>query len=86
MTKYKGNIILDKTTCVRKTAKNQIEIPTLRKTYILIETDLKKYSAPPQPVQGSFKGKAMSEKQEKAKDFRNPSIDEWNAAIEKVVK
>jgi len=28
----------------------------------------------------------MSEKQEKAKDFRNPSIDEWNAAIEKVVK
>lgn len=57
MVKYKGNIILDKTTKVLKTAKHQIEIPTLKKTYILIETDLKKYSAPPPPRNGSsFKG------------------------------
>ena len=45
MTKYKGNIILDKTTKVLKTAKNQIEIPTLKKTFVLIEADQKRMNA-----------------------------------------
>ena len=65
MTAYKGNIILDKSTRVLKTAKNQIEIPTLKKTYILIAADLKKYAEPA--------GKAG----QAPKEYRNPSLDEW---------
>ena len=37
--KYKGKITLSKGTKVLKTAKNQIEIPTKNKTYVLLTLD-----------------------------------------------
>ena len=39
--KYKGKITLGKNTRILKTAKNQIEVPTVDKSYILIEMDKK---------------------------------------------
>ena len=44
MNKYKGVIKLIKNSKVFKTAKNQIEIPTEKKTYILIEPEQKRQS------------------------------------------
>jgi len=39
--KYKGKITLAKNTRVLKTAKNQMEIPLIDKTYVFLECDKK---------------------------------------------
>lgn len=74
LNKYKGKITLNKDTKVRKTAKNQIEIPHTRKTYVLIEVDKKDQYQLPQniPVE---KGAIVTN-----------DIDKWIEAMDTVIQ
>ena len=74
MNQYKGTIRLTKGTKVFKTARNQIEIPVDKKSYILIEIEQKRNSIISRP--------SISREDQ---NLVYP-IDEWLEAMESVIR
>ena len=72
-TKLKGQIDLTKNTKVLKTARNQIEIPLLNKTYVLVEPEHPKKGVSPSHDAHSLENNITS-------------IDEWLDSIDRVIK